>query len=275
MSPTAAARIAFALTVALLLAVCGRPASDGAPIRVAAAADLMLAFEEASAVFAAETGERVDFIFGSTGLLAAQIRNGAPFDLFAAANVAFVEDVIAHGACDGATEAPYARGRIVTWRRGSDQEAPTLTALMDPGFSRIAIASPEHAPYGLAAKQALTSAGLWDAVRPRLVFGSNIRHAMQFAETGNAEVAIIALSLVAAESGAGVADGVGVAAGGAWRLIDEALHPPIDQSLVACRHGRRFDGGRLFASWLSSPSGRAIMQRHGFVLPGERLVATP
>ncbi|MBX3269043.1 MAG: molybdate ABC transporter substrate-binding protein [Sandaracinaceae bacterium] len=253
-----AARCALAL--ALAAACRGEPAPEPPPIRVAAAADLALAFEELGRAFEREHGARVTFSFGSTGLLAAQIEQGAPFDLFAAANVAFVDRVVARGACDGRTQTPYARGRIAVWsRRGRVAPPARLEELADPRFARVAIANPEHAPYGQAAKQALERAGVWATVAPRLVQGENVRHTLQLATTGNADAAIVALSLVSADREH------------PWLLVDEALHAPIEQALVACDGGADRAGGEAFARFVGSPEGRAIMRRHGFLLPGERL----
>jgi molybdate transport system substrate-binding protein len=254
------------ILVALLTAGCPseREQTSAAPVRVAAAADLMLAFEELGRLFERETGQRVTFSFGSTGLLAKQLREGAPFDLFAAANVSFVEEVVAAGACDGTTKAPYARGRIALWtKRGAVPPPADVTALADARFRRIAIANPEHAPYGQAAKQALERAGVWRSVQPRLVFGENVRQALQFAETGNVEAAIVALALVVNDRD------------NPWSLVDQALHRPIDQALVVCTGGRNRQGGKAFARFVSSDAGRDVMQRFGFLLPGEALVNDP
>jgi molybdate transport system substrate-binding protein len=241
-----------------------RPEDPAPPVRVAAAADLTVAFEELGGAFERQTGQRVTFSFGSTGLLAKQIGEGAPFDLFAAANVTFVEEVVMAGACDGATRAPYARGRIVLWtKRGGVTPPGDLTELADPRFRRIAIANPEHAPYGQAAKEALEQAGVWSVVQPRLVFGENVRQTLQFAETGNVEAAIVALALVAADRD------------DPWIPIEETLHRPIDQALVVCTRGAQRQGGESFARFVGSEPGRAVMRRHGFLLPGEALAEVP
>lgn len=228
------------------------------PVRVAAAADLTAAFEALGRNFEAQTGKTVTFSFGSTGLLARQLREGAPFDVFAAANVSFVDEVVAAGACDGATKIPYARGRIAMWLSDSNAKAPaSIAELAEARFVKIAIANPEHAPYGAAAREALQRVGAWEAVQPRLVYGENVRQTLQLAETGNADVAIVALALVIKHRT------------GAWTLVDDSLHAPIDQALVVCRHGQDAAGGQAFAQYVSSPPGRTIMREYGFVLPGE------
>lgn len=254
------ARSSTSALLSLALCACGGAETAG-PVRVAAAADLTLAFEEVGRAFEAQTERRVTFSFGSTGLLAAQIRQGAPFDVFAAANRAFADEVVAAGACEGETIVSYARGRIAVWTPPGIAPPASLEELADPRFVRIAIANPEHAPYGQAAREALEQAGVSDAVEPRLVFGENVRQALQFAETGNVEAAIVALALVAHEPG--------------WLLVDEEMHRPIDQALVVCHRGADRAGGDAFARFVASDEGRAILRRRGFLLPGEQLAEGP
>jgi molybdate transport system substrate-binding protein len=261
MSPLAV-RVCILALLGLLgvsLSACKKePPLAAALLKVAAAADLAVAFEDIGAAFEKKTGTKPVFSFGSTGLLAKQITEGAPFDVFAAANVSFVNNVVREGACDGSTQGLYARGRIVVWTKQSAGSSPaTLTDLKDARFARVAIANPEHAPYGQAAKEALQHAGIWEAVSPKLVFGENVRQTLQFAETGNVEAAIVALSLAI------------VTKGGQYTLIEEGEHAPIDQALVVCRHGKNAEAGRRFTAFVNSEEGRAIMRRYGFVLPGE------
>jgi molybdate transport system substrate-binding protein len=237
-----------------LLLACNRPsASQAAPIRVAAASDLARAFEEIAALHERTTGQKVQLTFGSTGLLTSQIRQGAPFDLFAAASASYIEQVVAAGVCDGATRAPYGQGRIAVWSKRSASPAPSrLSDLLDPRFARIAIAHPDHAPYGQAARAALQKAGLWEQLQGRLVYGENIRQAHQFAVTGNAEVALVALSLVAGDRD------------NPWFLLEGGLHPPLRQELVVCGGGGNAAGGQSFARTVAGAEGRAILERAGF-----------
>jgi molybdate transport system substrate-binding protein len=252
--------------VAGWVAVVGCAGSGSASkqdLRVAAASDLTPAFEELRLMYGARTGHEIDFTFGSTGLLAKQIEEGAPFDLFAAANASFVDQVVARGACQGSTKARYARGRLVLWaRKDSGLVLPSLEKLGSLSFKHLAIANPEHAPYGRAAKDALEKLGLWQALEPRVVYGENIKQTLQFAESGNAEVAIVALSLA-------------LASDGTWREIDDALHLPIDQALVVCNRGKNAKEARAFAQLVASEEGRAVMKRHGFLLPGESADKVP
>ncbi len=250
------------LTAALICTSCGPSGGDArraapAVIHVAAASDLTRAFEELGRAFAARTGQRVAFTFGASGMLARQVREGAPFDLFASASSAFVDDVLATGACDRSTRALYAHGHLVVWSKRGVAPAAALADLADARFRRIAIANPEHAPYGRAAREALQNRRLWAALEPRIVYGENNRQAHQFAQSGNAEAALVALSLVI-----GTSDG-------AYTQVDQALHAPIDQTLVACLRGKNAAGGRAFASFVAGADGRGLMRRYGFLLPGE------
>ena len=245
----------LAVAVGLAGAACKHP--DHETVAIAAAADLANAFEDLGAQFEAETRIHPVFTFGSTGLLGTQIRQGAPYALFAAAKRSFIDDVVRAGACDGATVRPYAQGRIVVWT-AADVAAPrTLADLRDPRFERIAIANPEHAPYGQAAQQALEHAGVWPDVKARIVMGENVRAALQFAQSGDADAAIVALSLTTTTRA------------GHTLAIDPAMHDPIDQALVVCGGGRASTLAHQFADFLASPTGRATMQRYGFLLPGE------
>jgi molybdate transport system substrate-binding protein len=249
------------LLVSLLfvLAACKGAASDEelTTVRVGAASDLSRAFEEVAKAYEVKTGKKTKLTFGSTGLLSKQVLDGAPFDVFAAANVAFVDEVVDKGSCDGATKALYARGRIVVYTKHGDPVAD-LAELAGDRFKKIAIANPEHAPYGRAAKEALEQKGVYDAVKSKLTFGENISQTMQFADSGNVDAAIVALSLA-------------IGSDGKYTVIDDALHEPLDQALVVCGKGPRAELGRGFAEFVGSPEGRAIMKRYGFLLPGETL----
>jgi molybdate transport system substrate-binding protein len=254
-------------TTALILLVscagtagCSRRTADPKPeIIVAAAADLAPAFEELGRDFEQETGTAVTFSFGSTGTLAKQIENGAPVDLFAAANIDFIEQLEHEGLIVPETKALYARGRISIWTRAdSPLMLERIEDLAKPEVARIAIANPEHAPYGRAAREALESAGIWKAVERKLIFGENIRQTMQYAETGNADAAIAALSL-------------SMGSKGRWTLIPEDLHKPLDQALAVIKGSRREPDARRFAEFINSATGRLTMRKYGFTLPGEVL----
>lgn len=243
---------AASVLLASSVLACQRAPEPAPPIRVAAAADLTRAFEELGRRFEQERGQKVSFSFGASGLLSKQLREGAPFDLFAAANTSFVDQAVSAGACDGSTKLPYARGHLAVWsKKGSLSPAKSLEDLADPRFKKIAIANPEHAPYGKAAKEALIRAGVWESVKDRVVFGENVRQTLELAATGNVEAAVVALSLVIDDQK------------GTFVRVDESKHQPIDQALVVCTHGQNRAGGKLFADFVDSPSGREVLARYG------------
>jgi molybdate transport system substrate-binding protein len=226
---------------------------EQAPARVAAAADLARAFPEVAAAFTQATGKPVVLSFGSSGVLATQLAAGAPFDAFASADVDLLARAIAAGACRAESRVFYARGQLALWWRDDLRVSPprTFTDLADTRFTRVAIASPEHAPYGRAARQAMVAAGIWPAVEPRLVYGENVQQVLQFAATGNAEVAVVARALA-------------VRTPGAWLAIDETLHQPLRQAMAACVNGPSPEAGDGFVRFVVSPAGQAILARNGF-----------
>ena len=234
---------------------------DQITLTVSAAADLTPAFEEIGTIFERQTGVAVDFNFGSTGQLAQQIEAGAPVDLFAAANVSYIDRLDAKGLILSDTKATYARGRIVIWTPPDSSLAiDDLADLTDPDIARIAIANPDHAPYGVAAREAMRAAGVWDAVQAQLVLGENVRDTLRYAETGNVDVAVVALSLA-------------IQGDGRWTLIPEDLHAPIDQALAVIKATKHEPEARAFANFVNGDQGREVMRRYGFVLPGEAIAA--
>ena len=250
-------RRTVAVAALALVAACSSK-SHGKTVRVAAAADLSRAFEELGKAFEKKTGITPVFDFGSSGLLAKQIEQGAPFYLFAAANHEYVDEAVKSGHCDTQSIAPYARGRIVVWCP-SGVAAPTkLADLADARFKRIAIANPTHAPYGRAAQQALEKAGVWDQVQGKLVLGDNVQATMKYAEDKAVDASIVALSLAV------------VTDGGAFLPIDPSQYDPLDQELVVCGNGEEADAARQLVQFISSPEGREVMTRYGFLLPNEQ-----
>jgi molybdate transport system substrate-binding protein len=266
--------------VAILLPACGTSASDapdtdqgpGADadtltLVVAGAAVLRPAFTELGASFEERTGVPVTFSFGSSGLLAQQLIEGAPMDVYASADAAFVDRVLDAGVGDAASRTTYATGRITIWSRTSAWGGwDTLADVAaDPDVRNIAIANPEHAPYGRAAKQALEAAGVWEDLRPRLVFGENISDTQRLAATGNADVAIVALALALAADAAQGSDGPSE---GRWVLIDDALHAPLRQDLIVTATAPdRIAAAERFLAHLASEEGQSVMRRFGFVRP--------
>ena len=224
---------------------------------MAAASDLQRAFEELGKEFEDETHIRPVFDFGSSGLLAKQIAQGAPDFLFAAANRGYADEAIASGHCDAASARAYARGQIVVWCPSGVDAPRTLAELADPRFKKIAIANPEHAPYGRAAKQALEKAGVWEQLQDRIVLADSVAAAMQYARTKNVDAAIVAKSLAV------------VTEGGASLGVDQAQYDPLDQILVVCGTGEEADAARKLVQFIASEHGHEVMTRYGFSLPAE------
>lgn len=235
-------------------------AQSGRPV-IAAASDLSFAVEEIAARFMLETGMEVRLSLGSTGNFARQIREGAPFQMFMAADEQFILDLHRDGFTQG-TGALYGIGRIVVMVPDgapliADGSLKTLRAALDQGLiTRFAIANPEHAPYGKRAEEALRHAGLWDALKPHLIFGENVSQAAQFALSGNAEGGIIAYSLALAPE---------MAARGSYDLIPAEWHEPLRQRMVLLNGAG--PEAEAFYAYIQSPPAREIMERYGFSLP--------
>lgn len=251
--------LALACTMIVLCAGAARAQTAG-PV-VAAASDLQFALEEIAAAFRAETGMDVRLALGSTGNFARQIREGAPFELFMAADETFIEALHAEGFTRDAGVL-YALGRLVMIvPHGSTLEADgnldTLAAALEAGrITRFAIANPDHAPYGMRAREALVHRGLWEALQPRLVQGENVSQAAQFALSGNAQGGIIAYSLALAPQ---------VAERGSFALIPQEWHQPLRQRMALLNNAT--PAAEAFYDYVDGPSARAIMERYGFALP--------
>lgn len=243
-------------------AVAPAAAQTPAP-RIAAASDLKFALDEVIAAFARETGRSVVPTYGSSGNFKTQILQGAPFQLFLSADEGFVFELHDKGlTADRGTL--YGVGRIVLFAPKDASWAPDpqladlKAALADGRITRFAIANPEHAPYGRAAQEALTTSGLWDTVRPRLVFGENVSQAAQFAASGSTQGGIFALSLVLAPQ---------VAQLGTYALIPAEQHRPLRQRMVLLKGADAVS--RAFYDYMQSSAARAVLKRYGFLLPGE------
>ena len=239
-----------------LLAACGHQAPPR-KLSIAAAADLQFALAEAARQFHRQhpqTGLAIDY--GSSGNFYAQIRNGAPFDLFLSADVQYPRNLAHDGLVRADSVFVYAAGRIAVWVPASSTLDPA-TALRDPSVQRIAIANPQHAPYGRAAEAALRSMGLYESVEKKLVLGENISQTLQFVQSGAADVGIVALSLAVAPNVRGQ--------GRYWEFPREA-YPKMEQGGVILKDS---PAAREFRGWLLAPAGRALLKQYGFFLPGE------
>ena len=255
-------RLAGAWSVAWLLLVAypGSAVAQQGPI-VAAASDLNFALTEIANQFARDTGQRVELVFGSSGTLTRQVRDGAPFEMFLSADEAFVEQLAGAGLTRD-RGALYAVGRIVLFAPTGSPLNPRdgldgLARLLASGrVTRFAIANPEHAPYGRAAEAALRKRGIWNNLQPRLVLGENISQAAQFATTGNAVGGIIAYSLALAPN---------LQNRGTYALIPDADHAPLRQRMVLLK--RAGPVVERFYRYLQEASARAVLEKYGFSLP--------
>jgi molybdate transport system substrate-binding protein len=241
----------------LLLVPC---AAAQTPLRIAAASDLQAVFPALTARFERDTRQTVDVSFGSSGNFFAQLQNGAPFDLFFSADADYPKRLESSGLTVPGTLVEYGNGHIVLWTRNDTHLdlAHGLAMLAEPGVHRIAIANPEYAPYGRAAVAALQHEGLYDHVRTKFVLGENISQAAQFAQSGNADAGLIALSLALAPA---------MRASGRYVEIPASYHPPITQAVVVLRSSRQPDVARQFIAFLQRPENQRALQEAGFLVP--------
>lgn len=257
-------RIRRWIVVTLTTLVIGliAPAALAGSLTIAAAADLKFAMDEIVAAFRkTHPDDKIDVIYGSSGKFHTQIQQGAPFDLYFSADIAFPKGLEGKGLSAGPTR-PYAIGRIVLWSNVRDATQMTLQDLADPTIRKIAIANPRHAPYGKRAEEALRSVGLWDPLQGKIVQGENIAQTAQFVQTGNADVGIIALALALNPT---------LAEAGGYHLIDDSLHEPLEQGFIITRRAADNPLAQTFADFMGKPEARAIMIHYGFVLPGEQI----
>lgn len=231
-------------------------------VRVAAAADVKFALEELIAEFQRQHPQiTVRASYGSSGSLFAQLSQRAPFDIFFSADTTYPQRLIERGQALGETAFLYAVGRIVLWVPQSSAlavETEGIRSLLHPAVKKISLANPHHAPYGRAAEAALTSLGVYDAVREKLVYGENVAQAAQFVQVGAAQIGIIALSLALAPT----------LPGRFWEVPFES-YPRLEQGGVLLSWARDRESTQLLREFVLSPPGRAILRRYGFLLPGE------
>ena len=247
------------LCVLAVAALAARADSAGAQtpaaLTVFAASDLGPAFKQILPQFERKTRTSVTLVLGSTGMLAQQIRNGAPADVFFAANESFVKSLVDEQLTVPHSTALYARGRLTMIAlKSATVQLDALADLDDTRIKRIAIAHPQHAPYGLAARQALEAAGLWKTVERKLVFGENVQQAVQFVRSGSAEAGIVARS---------VSDTPDLR----WTLVDAGLHAPLDQVAVVLARTKQPSTAAAFIEFVNGADGRLVMKQFGFLGP--------
>jgi molybdate transport system substrate-binding protein len=246
-------RLVFVIIVSLLLA-CFAAAQE---VSVAAAADLQFAMQELAAQFQHDTGIRVNATYGSSGNFTQQIQNGAPFDMFFSANLEYPKQLDAAGLIVPGSLYQYARGKIVLWVPNNSKLdiGSGLKSLLDPSVQKLAIANPEHAPYGKAAVSALQQEKLYDAVKPRLVLGENIAQTATFVVSGAADAGIIALSLALSPN---------MKDKGRYFEIPASDYPPINQACVILKSSKNQAEDGRFLDFLKTADAAKILSRFGF-----------
>ena len=246
--------LSFTFLIGLITFSTGAFAAD---VRLAVAANFTDTTRELITAFAKATGLEASASFGSTGKLYAQIENGAPFDVFMAADSLRPELLESNGQGVTGSRFTYARGKLVLWSPKSGAFAEAKEWLAQGNFSRLAIANPKTAPYGLAAKQFLTRAGLWDSLQSKLVRGDSISQTFQFAVSGNADAGFVALSQTR----------VWPREGGTLWPVPQEDYEPINQQAILLTRAQGNDGARRWLEFLRSPQGRAIIEKYGYGFP--------
>lgn len=251
-----------------LLLLCGwvvpRAECADRTLNVAAAADLSAALQEVAANYEKRAGVEVKLSFGASGALTQQIQNGGPFDLFFSADTDYPKQLIAAGQADGTTLYRYAVGRLVLWAPKDsllDVEHKGIDVLLDHSVTKIAIANPQHAPYGRAAVAVLKHYGLYEKVSDRLVLGENVGQAAQFAESGNAQVGFVALAHAVAPAMQGK---------GKYWIVPADAYPPLDQAVVIISRSAHREEAAAFLEYVKTSEAVAVLRRYGFSLPEQK-----
>jgi molybdate transport system substrate-binding protein len=244
----------------LLLSLLAGPALAGDVLSVAAASDLTYCMDDLATGFRRESpGVQVKVAIEASGTLFKQLKNGAGYDVFLSSDMAYPAKLIAETGAVASSLAPFAVGRVALWtvdprfdlRQG-------MRVLTDSRLTRLAIANPDVAPFGRAAKAALESHGFWDAVRGKLVLGTNVAQATKLVQGGQAEIGIVSMSIVLSPKFKGI---------GHYYLIPDTGVPPIEHGAVITAHGKANPAAARFLAFLQTPAGREILYRHGFGLP--------
>lgn len=254
-------RFAALALIALAAVVASCPLDAGAAeLKIAAASDLTYAFKDVAARFEKQTGDRVELAYGSSGNFFAQIKNGAPFDLFFSADVGYPQKLEAAGLTVPGTIYQYASGKLVMWVPNASKLdlSRGVPALLDPGIGKIAIANPVHAPYGVAAVAAMRHEGVYDKIKNKLVLGENISQTAQFVESGNADVGLLALSLAIAPA---------MKDKGRYVEVPAADYPPVIQAGVILKSSHNQKLASEFLKFMKDPATVALMEKYGFSMP--------
>jgi molybdate transport system substrate-binding protein len=228
-------------------------------LRIAAASDLQFVMPDLAAQYEKQTGVKLAITYGSSGNFVAQIQNGAPFDLFLSADVNYPHKLVVAQLADVSSLQIYAVGHLVLWFPPDSPLDPSagLKILSDPRIQKIAIANPDHAPYGRAAVALLRDAGLYEQLKPKLVFGENIAQAAQFVQTGGAQAGFLASSLTFSPA---------MKTGKFW-TIPADRYPPVEQAAVLLTGSPNKEAAISFLAFLKTPAARVTLERYGFFLP--------
>jgi molybdate transport system substrate-binding protein len=254
-------RLLCKLAASLAFLVAGAAAQE---ITVAAAADMNAVLPELAARYTKQTGQVVKLSFGSSGNLANQIRNGAPFDIFFSADEEYPKQLVADGLAVSDSLYRYAVGRLVLWvpnQSALDLQRLGVRALLDTSVKKCAIANPQHAPYGRAAEATLKHFGTYDQVAAKLVLGENIAQAAQFVESGNAQAGLIALSHALAPS---------MKKKGRYWPVPLDSYPALNQAVVVISQSKHQAAARKFLEFVRAPAATSVLEEYGFSLPAEK-----
>jgi molybdate transport system substrate-binding protein len=229
-------------------------------LTIAAAADLQFAMQDISARFQKETGKKVNVIYGSSGNFFQQIENGGPFDMFFSANLDYPKKLEAADLTEKDTYYQYASGKIVVWVPNESKLdlSSGLKALLDPSIKKIAVANPQHAPYGQAAVAAMQKENVYDKVSGKLVLGENISQTASFVVSGSADVGVVALSLALSPN---------MKDHGRYVEIPAADYPPIQQACVVLKTSKNKEVARQFLAFLKTPQVSSLLKAYGFNVP--------
>ncbi len=254
------------VTLFVLTLAWGKLPDGRAPqvITVAAAADLSAALKEITETYEKETGVKVKLSFGASGALTQQIHNRAPFDVFFSADMDYPRQLISYGDAEAGSLYRYAVGKLALWAPADsplDVAHRGMNILLDPSVKRIAIANPQHAPYGRAAVEAMKHVGLYEQVSDRLVLGENISQAAQFVESGNAQVGFVAMAHVVSPAMQGK--------GKYWEIPAEA-YPALDQGVVVIKYSRHKKEAAAFVKYIKTKPVADVLRRYGFTVPEQK-----
>ncbi|HXY03272.1 MAG TPA: molybdate ABC transporter substrate-binding protein [Terriglobales bacterium] len=253
-------RFSYVLCFALIL-VC--QASLAQEITVAAAADLQFAMQDIASRFQKESGQNVKVSYGSSGNFFQQIQNGAPFDLFFSANLDYAKRLDAAGLVEPGSYYQYARGKIVIWVSNDSKIdlRSGLKVLLEPSIKKIAVANPQHAPYGQAAVAALQKEDVYEKVKDKLVLGENISQTASFVVSGSADIGIVALSLALSPN---------MKDKGRYAEVPSDEYPPIEQACVILRSSRNKQVAQQFLTFVKTAAIGDLLRGYGFQVASEK-----